>query len=322
MLKTRITELFGIKYPIIAGPMAYLSTPKLVAAVSNAGGLGVLASTTIPTSTELKQEIRRTRDLTDKPFAVNVTLAPVARPINYAEYLAAAIEEGVKIIETSARSPEPFMKMLKDAGVITMHRATRTRDIKSAERAGADAVCILGTEAAGVHGPEEVGTLVRIPAAVEAVSVPVVAAGGISDARGLVAALALGADGVLLGTRFMACTECDIHPNYREWLIKLNEGQSMVILRSIGVPNRVAINEQTEKVHEMEKRGASLEELLPLISGRVGAEAYKSGDTEHAMVSVGQGVVLIHEILPAKEIIEGMVDGASAIMQALRKNGL
>lgn len=322
MLKTRITELFGIKYPIIAGPMAYLTTPALVAAVSNAGGLGILVSTTIPTAQELKRDIRKTRDLTDKPFAVNVTLAPVVRPINYAEYFAAAIEEGVKIIETSARSPEPYMKMLKDAGVKVMHRATRTRDIVTAEKAGADAVCILGTEAAGIHGPEEVGIFVRIPVAVEAVKVPVVAGGGISDARGFVAALALGAEGVLMGTRFVASKECDVHPNIRKWLLSLSEADTMVILHSIKVANRVVINKQTEKIRELEQKGAPLEELLPLISGRIGEEVYRVGDTDTAMISVGQGIGLIHNILSVKEIIDGIANDAKMVMQRLGGMGL
>jgi NADH:quinone reductase (non-electrogenic) len=317
MIKTRITELFGIKYPIIAGPMAYLSTPRLVAAVSNAGGLGILVSTTIATAHELKQQIRQTKALTDRPFAVNVTLAPVVRPINYAEYMMAAVEEGVKIIETSARNPEPYMKMLKDAGAVVMHRATMTRDIVNAEKAGADVVCILGTEAAGVHGPEEVGIFVRIPAAVEAVKIPVVAGGGISEGRGLVAALALGAEGVLMGTRFMASKECDVHPGIRKWLLSLSEADTMVILNSIKVANRVVINRQTEKIREMEQKGAPLEELLPLISGKAGEKAYQDGDTDNAMISVGQGVGLIHDILGVNEIVDGIMSDAGKIMRRL-----
>jgi nitronate monooxygenase len=322
MLKTRITELFGIEYPIMAGPMAYLTTPKLVAAVSNAGGLGILVSTTIPTAQELRQNIRKTRELTDKPFAVNVTLAPVARHINYEEYFAAAIDEGIKIIETSARSPEPYMKMLKDAGVIVMHRATRTRDIVKAEKAGADAVCILGTEAAGVHGPDEVGIFVRIPAAVETVKVPVVAGGGISDARGLVAALALGAEGILMGTRFMASKECEVHPNIRKWMLSLSEADTMVILHSIKVANRVVRNSQTEKIRVLEQKGATLEELLPLISGRIGEQAYQVGDTDNAMISVGQGIGLIHDMPDVKDIIDSIISEATAVMQLLGRLGL
>ena len=194
MFKTRVTEMLGIEYPIIAGPMAYVSRAGLVSAVSNAGGLGIIASLTFPTIEELRQEIRKTKSLTDKPFGVNITLLPSARPVNYEDYFKATIEEGVKIVETSGRSPEPYVKLIKDAGAILIHRATRTRDIKTAERVGADMVTILGTEAAGHPGQEEVTSLVRIPIAADEVKVPVIAAGGIADARGFVAALALGAE--------------------------------------------------------------------------------------------------------------------------------
>ncbi len=172
MFKTRITEMFGIKYPIIAGPMAYISGAELVSAVSNAGGLGILVSVTHPTPKHLREEIKKTKSMTDKPFAVNVTLLPTLHPVNYEEYFTAAIEEGIKIIETSGRSPEPYLKLLKGAGVKVMHRAARIRDIKTAERVGVDAVTILGYEAAGVPGMEDVTSLVRIPIAAESVKVP------------------------------------------------------------------------------------------------------------------------------------------------------
>jgi len=194
VFKTRVTELLGIKYPILAGPMAYISGPELVSAVSNAGGLGIMASLSYPDPDALREAIRQTQKLTKKPFAVNVTMLPISRPVKYEDYFQAALGEGVRIIETSGRSPEPYIQMLKNAGVVTMHRATRTKDIQTAERVGVDIVTILGTEAAGHPGQEEVGSMVRIPVAVKAVKVPVIAAGGIADARGFVAALALGAE--------------------------------------------------------------------------------------------------------------------------------
>jgi len=315
MFKTRITELLGIEYPIIAGPMGFISRAELVSAVSNAGGLGIMVGTTFGGPEDLKEEIKKTRSLTDKPFAVNVTLLPAARPINYEEYFAAALEEGVNIIETSGRSPEPYMKMLKDAKATVIHRATRTRDIKTAERAGCDAATILGTEAAGHPGQEEVTSLVRIPIVVDAVKIPVIAGGGIADARGLVAALALGAEGVLMGTRFMVSKECPIHPNVKQWMLQLGEADTILIQKSIKNASRVVRTEHTEKILEMENKGATLEELLPMISGQRGRNAYDVGDVSGASISVGQVVGLIHDVPSVKEIIDGIISEAKLIIE-------
>ncbi|MFC2005504.1 NAD(P)H-dependent flavin oxidoreductase [Chloroflexota bacterium] len=322
MLKTRITEMFGIEYPILSGPMAYLSQPELVSAVSNAGGLGILSSIERPTTEELREAIKKTKSLTDKPFAVNITMLPAARPINYEDYFNAAIEEGVDIFETSGRSPEPYIKLLKDAKVKLMHRATRTRDIKTAERVGVDAVTILGTEAAGHPGMEDVTSLVRIPIAVDAVKIPVIAGGGIADARGFVAALALGAEGVLMGTRFLTSKECNVHPKAREWLLQLGEVDTILVQRSLKNTERVVRTEFTEKILEMEGKGATLEELLPLISGQRGRSAYITGDTSNAKISTGQVVGLIHNILSVKEIIEGIISEAKPILQRLQSIGI
>lgn len=322
MLKTRVTEMLGIKYPIILAPMHWISRAELVAAASNAGGLGIIASLTFATPKELREEIRKTKSMTDKPFAVNVTLMPTARPVNYEEYFNAAIEEGVKIIETSGRSPEPYMKLLKDAKVITMHRATRTRDIRTAERVGVDIATIIGFEAAGHPGMEDVSSLVRIPIVVDAVRIPVVAGGGIADARGFMAALALGADGVLMGTRFMASKECPIHPKIKEWLLQLSEADTMMISRSINNANRVVRTDFTQKILEMEGRKATLEELLPFISGLRQKEAYTSGDVNSATISLGQAVGLIHDIPSVQEIIDGIIDGAELIIQHLHNIGI
>lgn len=199
--------MFGIEYPIIQGALMWLSRAELVAAVSNAGGLGTIAALTFPTANELREEIKRAKSLTDKPFAVNITLLPTIRPISYEEYIDAAIEEGVKIIETVGRSPQPYMKQLKDAGVKVIHKVARVKDAKAAERLGVDAVAIVGFEAAGHPGMDDVTSLVLIPISADAVNIPVIAGGGIGDGRGLVAALALGAEGVLMGTRFMVSKE-------------------------------------------------------------------------------------------------------------------
>lgn len=322
MFKTRITELLGIEHPIIAGPMGYISRAELVSAVSNAGGLGIMVGTTFGEPKDLKEEIRKTKSLTDKPFAVNVTLLPAARPINYEEYFAAALEEGVNIIETSGRSPEPYMKMLKDAKATVLHRATRTKDIKTAERAGCDAATILGTEAAGHPGQEEVTSLVRIPIVVDAVKIPVIAGGGIADARGFVAALALGAEGVLMGTRFMASKECPIHDNVKQWMLELGEADTILIQKSIKNASRVVRTEHTEKILDMENKGATLEELLPMISGERGRNAYDIGDISGASISVGQVVGLIHDVPSIKEIIDSIISEAEGIIQRFHDLGI
>ena len=321
MFKTRVTELLGIEYPILAGPMGYISRAELVSAVSNAGGLGIMVSTTFEIE-DLRQEIRKTRGLTDKPFAVNVTLLPSAQPIRYEDYFAVALEEGVDIIETSGRSPEPYMKMLKDAKATVLHRATRTKDIQTAERIGCDTATIIGTEAAGHPGQEEVTSLVRIPIVVDAVKIPVIAGGGIADARGFVAALALGAEGVLIGTRFMASKECPIHPNVKQWMLQLGEADTILIQKSIKNASRVVRTEHTEKILEMEQRGATLEELLPLLSGQRGLNTYATGDVSGASISVGQCVGLIRDIPSVKEIFDSIISEAKLIVQRFHDIGI
>jgi nitronate monooxygenase len=322
LFETRITKLLGIKYPIIQGAMGGgLACAELVSAVSNAGGLGTLTALNYPTGKGLREDIKKTRSMTNKPFAVNVTLLPTIKPVNYEEYFIAAIEEGVSIIETSGRSPEPYMKLLKSGKVKILHRATRIRDIKTAERVGVDAVAILGTEAAGHPGEEDVTSLVRIPIAVDTMKIPVIAAGGIADGRGFVAALALGAEGVIMGTRFMASKECNTHPRVKEWLVQLHETDTMLIQRSMKNTSRVVRTSYTEKIWEMEQKGAKLEELLPLLSGQRGRQAYDSGDISGAVISVGQAVGLIHDIPSAREIIERIISEAKVIMQRLYSLG-
>jgi nitronate monooxygenase len=209
------------------------------------------------------------------------------------------------------------MKLLKDAKVTVMHKATRIRDIKTAERVGVDAVTIAGFEAAGHPGMEDVTSLVRIPIAVDAVKIPVIAAGGIADARGFVAALALGAEGVLMGTRFVASKECDMHPKIKEWLLQLGEADTMMIQRSIKNAARAVKTDYTQRVLEMEEKGAALEELLPLLSGNKQKTAYISGDVSDAVMTVGQVVGLIHEIPSVREIIESITNEAKLISQRL-----
>jgi NAD(P)H-dependent flavin oxidoreductase YrpB (nitropropane dioxygenase family) len=319
MFQTRITEMFGIKYPIIQGALLWLSRAELVAAVSNAGGLGILSALTFPTAGELREEIKKTRSLTDKPFAVNITLLPTIQAVDYQRHIDAALEEGVKIIETAGRSPEPYMKQLKGAKVKVMHKVARAKNARTVERLGVDAVTIVGFEAAGHPGMDEVASLVLVPITVDAVKIPVIAGGGIGDGRGFVAALALGAEGVLMGTRFMASKECPLHPKIAQWMVNARETDTLMIERSIKNTARVMKTEFSQRVLELEEKGATLEELLPFISGDRSRESYISGDVNDSVIACGQVVGLIHELPSVKEIIDGIINEAAPIAKRLNK---
>ena len=317
MFKTRITELFGIKYPIIAGGMHLLSRAELVAAVSNAGGLGILASTTFETKEELREEIRKTKSLTDKPFGVNLNLFPMMRPRSVEEDIDIFIDEGVGIVESSGASPEPYVPLLKEAGVKIIHKVPAVRFARKAESVGVDAVTIVGFECAGHPGMDDVTSLILVPLTVDALKIPVVAGGGFCDARSFVAALALGADGVVMGTRFVATHECVAHPQIKEWLVKAKETDTTLIDRSLGLPMRVIKNKPAEKALEMDKRGASLEELLTVISGALGRKAWMEGDIDAGVVSLGMDVGRIREIVSVKEVIDGIIEEAKDICKRL-----
>jgi len=317
MFKTRVTELFGIKYPIIAGGMHLLSRAELVAAVSNAGGLGILASTTFETKEELREEIRKTRSLTNKPFGVNLNLFPMMRQRSVEEDIDLFIDEGVGIVESSGASPEPYVHRLKEAGVKIIHKVPAVRFAQKAESVGVDAVTIVGFECAGHPGMDDVTSLILVPLTADALKIPVVAGGGFCDARSFVAALALGADGVMMGTRFVATHECNVHPKIKEWLVKARETDTTLIDRSLGLPMRVVKNKPAEKALEMDKRGASLEELLTVISGELGRKAWMEGDIDAGVVSLGMAVGRIHEIVSVKKAIDDIIEEAQAICKRL-----
>jgi len=295
--------------------MQWLARAELASAVSNAGGLGIIAAASFSSAEDLRQEIRKMKSLTGNPFAVNFTLMPTRRPIVWEEYINAALEEGVSIIETSGRSPEPYMPWLKAAGVITLHKAARIRDALTAERLGVDAVTIVGCEAGGHPGMEDVGSLVSIPKARNALKIPVIAAGGFADARGLAAALTLGAEGMVMGTRFMASHECPLHPGIKDLLVTSAETDTMIIERSIRNAARVVRTGYAEKILEMEASGATLEELIPWLDGERNRRCYASGDTGDAIIYCGQSVGLVDEVLSVKEIIDGIINQAGQISQ-------
>ncbi|MFH1382696.1 MAG: nitronate monooxygenase [Chloroflexota bacterium] len=316
MFETRITKLLNIKYPIIQSGMMWLSRAELAAAVSNAGGLGIITSANLATKEELRDEIRKVKSLTDKPFGVNLNLFPSMRPVNTAEYIDVMINEGVPIVETSGRSPEEHMKQFKEGKIKVIHKAPgAVKFARTAEAIGCDAVSVVGFECGGHPGPDDTSSLVLIRATVDAVKIPVIAGGGFADARGFVAALALGADGVLMGTRFMATKECPAHPKFKEWLLRASETDTVVTQRSIRNPDRNLKNEPALKVLEMESKGTTLEQLLTITRGENQRRVYLEGELNAGLADCGQVVGLIHDIPTVKEVIDRIIRGAGEVIK-------
>lgn len=299
--------------------MFQVGRAELAAAVSEAGGLGIITSKTQETPEGLRAEIRRVKERTNKPFGVNLNLFPSTTPTPNEAFIQVMVEEGVNIVETSGRSPEPLMKMLKDNDFIVMHKVVGPRYAKTAERLGVDAVIVVGNETGGHPGMSDVGTLVVLPRVVDSVSVPVIAGGGFADGRGLVSALAFGAEGVLMGTRFMATKEAPIHDNVKKWMVEADETKTIVVQRTIGSPSRVAVNEISEEVARREKEGATLEELLPLITGRRSKNVYFEGNVDGGLWSCGQSVGLVDEVLSVEELIQQMVQEAKQSLQFIQE---
>jgi len=318
-LKTRVTDILGSKYPLVMGTMGYQSTPQLVAAACNAGAFACLTSIMSKTSQALRDEIRKTKSLTDKPFGVNINLFPMVSPLPHEEYIEVALEEGVKVIETSGRSPENLVERIKKGNARLMHKCARLRDARTAERVGADIVEIVGFECGGHPSKENVTSLVLIPQVVDAVKVPVIAGGGIADARGFVAALALGAEGVIMGTRFLATKECQIHPNFKERLVNAQSTETMFVMRTLTDPMRVLRTQLMLKVQELEDKGASIEEIIPLVAGQRSMKAMEAGNVDESLLACGQIVGLVHDIPTVKELVERTMEEATALYERLGK---
>ena len=316
--QTEVTKRLGIERPIIQGGMMWVSQPELVAAVSNAGGLGILTALTFETPEGLSDAISRTRKLTTKPFGVNLTLLPTLAPKNYDGFVDVIVSEGIDIVETAGRNPIQFMEKLKGAGVRVIHKCTSVRFARKAQEIGCDFVSIDGCECAGHPGEEDLTSLILIPRAVDELSIPVIASGGFADGRGLVAALALGAGAINMGTRFVATVESPVHPNVKDRLVRASETETTYVLRSLRNTERVLKNSVAEKVRELEAAGAGIEELAPLISGRRGLEVLRSGDLEAGLFTAGLCVGLIDDVPTVAELIGRMMDEATEVLRRLR----
>jgi len=315
MLKTRLTELLGIEHPIVQGGMQRVSRAELVAAVGNAGALGFLSALTQPTPEALAAEIERTRSMTDKPFGVNLTILPSRKPPPYEEYGKAIVDSGIKLVETAGYSPEPFMPMFNQAGIKVVHKCTAIKHAKKAQKVGCAAVSIDGFEAAGHPGEDDIGSLVLLPRAVDELDVPVIACGGFSDGRGLVAALALGAEAVSMGTRFLGTQEAPVHDNLKQKLIEASELDTQLIFRPFRNTARVFKNSVALEVAEIEKRpGAEFSDVEELVAGERGEVVLDTGEMEHGIWWAGISSGLIYDIPTVAELVSRIVSDAETII--------
>jgi nitronate monooxygenase len=323
MLRTRFTDLVGVAHPIVQGGMQWVGRAELVSAVANAGALGFLTGLTQPTPEALAKEIARCRDMTDKPFGVNLTILPTIKPVPYDEYMDAIIRSGIKLVETAGNNPEKYIPVFKAAGVVIIHKCTAVRHALKAERLGVDAVSIDGFECAGHPGEDDIPGLILIPITADKLKIPFVASGGFGDARGLVAALALGADGINMGTRFMATKEAPIHDSVKRRLVEADERQTALLFRTMRNTARVHKNSIADKVIEIERRpGSTFKDVQDFVAGVKGRHVLEAGELEHGIFSAGMVQGLIHDIPSVKELVERIVAEAEAIiarrLQAMR----
>ena len=316
MLKTRFTEMFGVEAPITCGGMTRVGKAELIGAVANAGALGFITAHSAGKPEDLEKEVRKCRDITDKPFGVNLTILPSITPIPYDEYRQAIIECGIKVVETAGNNPQPHLPAFKAAGVKVIHKCTSVRHAVKAQAIGVDCVSIDGFECAGHPGEDDVCGLVLFPATADKLSIPIIASGGMADARGLVAALALGCDGINMGTRFMATKEAPIHQHVKEQIVANDERATNLVFRTLHNTARVAKNAISDEVVAIERRGnAKFEDVKDLVAGVRGATVLDKGEMDAGIWSAGQSQGLIHDIPTCAELVSRVVREAGEIIR-------
>lgn len=318
-MKTRVTDLLQIRYPVVQGGLAYLAYAELASAVSNAGGLGQITAMSLPSPEALREEIRKVRRLTDKPFGVNFAIGQHNRP--YEHMLDVALEEGVKVVSITGGNPEPLIRRMDGHDIKKLVLVASVRQAQKAESIGADAVMAVGQEGGGHLGRDDIGTFVLIPRVVDSVKIPVLASGGIGDGRGFLAALALGAEGVEMGTRFIATQECvHAHPAYKEALLKGTEQDTAVIKRTLGAPARVVRTKGSDEILRLETEGAGYEQLKPFISGERNRRFIYEGNEQEGFGWAGQVIGLIDDVPTVRELFERMFSQAEQTVERLRES--
>jgi NADH:quinone reductase (non-electrogenic) len=313
-VRTAFTEAFGVEHPVVQGGMQWVGTAPLAGAVSAAGGLGLITALTQPTPEALVEEIARCRSITDRPFGVNLTILPTIRPVPYDEYRAAIVESGVTIVETAGSNPAPHMDYFHAHGVRVIHKCTSVRHAVKAQSVGVDAISIDGFECAGHPGEDDVPGLVLIAAARRAITIPMLASGGFADGRGLVAALALGADGINMGTRFLCTEEAPVHRAVKERIVAATETETELIFRPLRNTSRVASNAVARETVAILAAGGAFEDVQPLVNGARGRTVYETGDVEAGVWSVGQVQGLIHDIPTAGDLVARIVAEAEELI--------
>ncbi len=317
-MKTRITELFGIEHPIIQGGMHYVGFAELAAAVSNAGGLGTITGLTQATAADLANEIARCREMTDKPFAVNLTFLPSLSTPDYPGYVKAIIDGGVRIVETAGRDPSPVLPALQDAGIKVIHKCTSVRHSLKAQSIGCDAVSVDGFECGGHPGEDDIPNFILLPRAAEELEIPFVASGGMADGRSLVGALAMGADGINMGTRFIATREAPVHDNVKQALVAATELDTRLVMRPLRNTERVLMNAATERLLEKERQLGSaikFEDILEEVAGGVYPKVMLDGNMDAGVWSCGMVTGLIHDVPTCQELIDRIMVEATGIIR-------
>jgi nitronate monooxygenase len=317
--KTKITEMLGIDYPILMGGMQWISRADFVVHACNAGILGFITAESFETPEALRDDIHRMRDLTDRPFGVNISMVPELGDLRERTYQLADVvcEEKVPVVETAGRGPGPLMSRFKDAGIKVIHKLTSVRHALSAQKAGVDAVALLGFGSGGHIGLEEVASFISLPQAIEQLDIPVIAAGGVADGRGFLGALAIGAEGVLMGTRFLITRECQIHEDIKARYVKARADETVLVMKSILNPMRSIRNRFAEELEAMEARGTTLEEILQKVAGTRAKLAYVDGDPETSLLPTGQVVGLIENIKTIKEVVDDVIREAVGLRERL-----
>ncbi len=317
-MKTKITEMFGIEHPIIQGGMHNVGFAEMAAAVSNAGGLGIITGLTQPTPEDLANEIAKCHTLTDKPFGVNLTFLPMFTQPPYPQYIEAIIDGGVKIVETAGRSPEQYLPQMKEAGIKIIHKCTSVRHSLKAQKIGCDAVSVDGFECGGHPGEDDIPNMILLPRADEELTIPFVSSGGMADARSLVASLAMGAEGMNMGTRFIATKEAPVHDNVKQALLDADELSTRLIMRPLRNTERVLVNAAVEEILGIEKeKGSDVEitDIMGLVAGAQNRKVLQDGEMDAGAWSCGMVAGLIHDIPTCKELIDRIMSDAEAIIR-------